>query len=189
MKKWCLTHYIRIPEDCTCPFCDFDIDLNLSSKKIIDQISNEELLILKQINKNIRDKKYEKLNNAQSQIIHSFYRNRLKLPETGDDETQFYTLSGYHIATGYKRVVLGDYGPYIEFAPEQINHSFIQNKFKGEPTRPVKYIWKETLDGKVKIYEQKATVTYADYIPGMYYISPADLKTYQITILYEESKI
>ena len=78
---------------------------------------------------------------------------------------------------GYKRIVVGDYGAYIEIDPEDIIQENIKNKWPGKPKRPVKYIWMQTKDKeKTKIYFQQATVKYADYIPGMYYIDPKDIK-------------
>lgn len=46
------------------------------------------------------------------------------------------------------------------------------------PKEKVKYIWL-TVKGapEVKIYLQRRTVSYADYVPGMYYISPNQIST------------
>ena len=40
--------------------------------------------------------------------------------EEGDDKVVFYTRLGYLFAIGYKRIVYGDHGPYIEFERAQI---------------------------------------------------------------------
>lgn len=129
---------------------------------------------------------YAKLPPEESQIIRADYRGRLRLPLAGDDTTEFYTLAGTHIATGYRRVVVGDYGAYIEFTPAQIRHHTIKLKFPGEPSRPVKYIWHQAKDvAQTKVYEQRATVVYADYKPGLYYISPLELTTADQKRLYD----
>lgn len=129
---------------------------------------------------------YAKLSPEESELIRIDYQTRLYLPITGNAITQFYTKAGTHIATGYARVVIGDYGPYIEFSSDQIRHDVIMQKYPGEPSRPVKYIWKQAKDQtQVKVYEQRATVSYADYKVGMYYISPADLVTNELPILYQ----
>jgi hypothetical protein len=128
---------------------------------------------------------YQPLPKNESEIIRQDYKNKLNMPIEGDNVTKFYTNSGLHIATGYIRVVIGDYGAYIEFSPEQINHNVIKNKFDGIPNRPVKYIWKESIDCcKVKVYDQKGIVPYADYKIGMYYISPEELVTDDNEFLY-----
>ncbi len=92
------------------------------------------------------------------------------------------TLSGSLFASGYKRIVIGDYGAFLEFSSEQIACSLsvqpgqeyrIQDpQFAGR----VKYIWLTVPDGSgIKIYFQQKTVSYADYVPGMYYVSPYEI--------------
>jgi hypothetical protein len=132
--------------------------------------------ILKEIQVNISNKKYLPLDHEKSLIIRDYFKFTCPFDINGNGSIDLYTKSGTHIATGYKRVVIGDYGAYIEFDPDQIIHRNIENKFRGEPKRPVKYIWKVSKDAaRIKIYEQKATVSYADYKPKMFYISPFDL--------------
>lgn len=129
---------------------------------------------------------YQKLSEKESRLIREDYLRRLSLPLKGNPDTVFYTSSNMPIAKGYNRVVVGDYGPYVEFLPSQINQEKVVNKFKGEPTRPLKYIWKITTDTtQTKVYEQLNTVSYADYKKGMFYIDPADLKTLSQEKLYQ----
>lgn len=99
------------------------------------------------------------------------------------DHVPCYTLGGTLIASGYNRIVVGDYGAFVEFTPEQINQLCLCMK-RGQEYRindpnyrdRVKYVWlTATDDSDVKIYFQKKTVDYADYIPGMYYISPYEM--------------
>lgn len=87
------------------------------------------------------------------------------------------TKAGELIATGFTRIVVGDYGAYIEIAPGQMRLENIVPKFKqAAPSRPVKYIWLTTQRGDAKIYHQQASVKYADYRPGMYYIAPNEVQ-------------
>ena len=88
------------------------------------------------------------------------------------------TLLGYPITNGITRLVVGDYGPYIEFAPEQLVAP-LAPKFPG-PQKPwIKYVWLvHPQDARTKIYLQKRPVQYADYRPGMYYVSPDDVWAY-----------
>ena len=46
----------------------------------------------------------------------------LGLPEKGNDSTKTNSScnKGTHIATGYRRIVYGDHGPYVEFDKSQI---------------------------------------------------------------------
>ena len=99
-----------------------------------------------------------------------------------DPAAPLFTLAhGIRIATGFTRVVIGDYGAYIEIAPEQIIAGTLKPKFNGTPPRPVKYIWLTVIgDPSVKVYEQKGTVAYADYQVGLFYVAPSDVQPYQM---------
>lgn len=93
-----------------------------------------------------------------------------------------FTHKGTPICFGYDRIVVGDYGAFIEFSEEQILNEFVCKK--GEEFRLTdkryncKYIWL-TLDddSDIKIYHQLKTVKYADYKVGKYYISPHEVST------------
>ena len=99
------------------------------------------------------------------------------------DNCPLFTSEGTKIVNGFKRIVIGDYGAFVEIDKSQINKSAIKVK-EGQEYRytddrfskHVKYLWltaKDTSD--CKIYFQKKTVDYADYLPGMYYISPFEV--------------
>lgn len=83
------------------------------------------------------------------------------------------------IANGYTRIVIGDYGAFVEISPEQIFmkqlHVREGQAYRIEDPRyaeHVKYLWYTAYDkSDVKVYIQKRTVEYADYKPGMVYIS------------------
>ena len=109
------------------------------------------------------------------------------LPEwckiSGDVSANLSTLDGTVIATGYERIVIGDYGAFIEISPQNIVKSVLCCK-QGQEYRykdpnfvdRVKYLWLTAKDkSDCKIYFQKKTVDYADYVPGMYYISPFEV--------------
>lgn len=85
------------------------------------------------------------------------------------------------VSNGYNRIVIGDYGAYIEIHPDLMIKTNICVK-PGQEYRflekysNVKYLWyclKQEQD--FKIYYQKNTVKYADYIPKMCYISPENI--------------
>lgn len=90
-------------------------------------------------------------------------------------------INGIPVASDYIRVVIGDYGAYLEFAQEHLlvqldipegqrwrfNEDFIKSR-----NLTIKYYWYE-YNGK-KVYLQLGPVKYADYQPGMFYISVLD---------------
>lgn len=128
--------------------------------------------------------KYKKLNTKFSSEVRQKYFDNLPsdlcLMGAGD---YLYSKNGTLIAKGYERVVIGDYGAFIEFSPAQA----VTNAFKikeGQEYRVydpkyssnVKYIWLTTKDRcDIKIYQQLKTVVYADYKAGMYYVSPYEV--------------
>ena len=102
----------------------------------------------------------------------------------GDPTVHLYTLDGMLLSDGYARVVIGDYGAFIEIAGDQIHKETLRCKpgqeYRNQDERyskNVKYLWLTARDrSDCKIYLQKNTVSYADYIPGMYYISPYEVE-------------
>ena len=95
-------------------------------------------------------------------------------------DTILRTKAGTVVCNGYTRIVVGDYGAFIEFDKEQANSDrYIiapgQEYRINDPkySKNVKYIWMTIADGSnIKIYKQKKKVAYADYRSGMFYISP-----------------
>jgi len=133
----------------------------------------------------------------------AIYKNRMQdkwrvenecgLSEIGRDDAVFLTPNGTRFAVGYVRVVYGDHGPYVEFEREQIC-ARLKPKFNRPVPAGSYYEWLEPAGGSgVKVYDQKRDVKhiknaptggfagnrtegYADYRPGMIYVSPFDLK-------------
>lgn len=95
------------------------------------------------------------------------------------DTTKLETRSGTVIASGYNRIVIGDYGAFVEFSRVQALMRHLKIKegqvYRVEDPRyaeHIKYLWLTASDGSdVKVYEQKRPVGYADYKPGMLYVS------------------
>jgi len=120
------------------------------------------------------------------------YKKRLNLPLDGLNDIQFYTKSGSLVAKGYKRVVIGDRGPYIEFDRSQIEGKsfFIPDNAKYRLSdKRVYYVEGRSKDESlVKLYYQTKTVEYADYKVGMAYISPFDLTSDKYEVLIEPLK-
>lgn len=103
----------------------------------------------------------------------------------GNKNCNIYSKSGTLIATGYNRVVIGDYGAFVEFDKTQVVSQNIKVKAGQEYryndeqySKNVKYFWLTAKDNSdCKIYFQKKTVDYADYKVEMFYISPYEVKT------------
>jgi len=96
-------------------------------------------------------------------------------------------INGVNICKKYDRIVVGDYGAYVEIAPEDL--TVTPTTVVGQEWRHdkdyvkkrglnLKYYWME-YDGK-RVYLQIAPVTYADYKPGYYYICTSAFDTYNL---------
>ena len=98
------------------------------------------------------------------------------------DTLQLKSKHGTPLMKGYDRVVIGDYGAFIETSPDKMYRQYIRVK-PGEEYRMddpqyknCKYVWlTATDDSGVKIYFQKHPVDYADYVPGKIYVSPFEV--------------
>lgn len=99
------------------------------------------------------------------------------------DDPIILVKSGVQIATGFIRIVHGDRGAYVEFDPSQLeeDYLFIPKDKEWRVRHPnAYYIEYRTTDGEfVMVYKQKKEVDYADYVPGMYYISPMHLANFE----------
>lgn len=124
---------------------------------------------------------YKTLPKELSEKYRQFYIDNL--PECfiiNGSDTVLCTKTGAVVCNGYTRIVVGDYGAFVEFDEEQANlDEYIiapgQEYRVNNPgySKNVKYIWMTIPDGSnIKIYKQKKKVAYADYRSGMYYISP-----------------
>lgn len=95
------------------------------------------------------------------------------------DTISLETADGTVITNGYNRIVIGDYGAFVEFSRVQAYMRRLKIKegqaYRVEDPRyaeHVKYLWLTANDSSnVKVYEQKRPVEYADYKPGMLYVS------------------
>ena len=108
-------------------------------------------------------------------------KDRFAIPLDGDSSIRLYTQAGLLLATGYTRIVIGGRGPYIEFAPEQIEYGNISipdhAQHKLENNLSYYHEYRSNDNCFVKLYQQKIKVGYADYLVGMWYISPFNVKT------------
>lgn len=121
--------------------------------------------------------KHRPLKRDLSEKYRKFYLDNIptELNVDGGVDTLF-TLNGSPICDGYDRIVIGDYGAFIEFSTSP--YSFIvkpgqEYRIDDERySKNVKYHWLTINDNSdVKIYHQMRTVAYADYLPDKYYVS------------------
>jgi hypothetical protein len=109
------------------------------------------------------------------------YEERLNISLAGNPLTEFETLGGARLATGYERVVIGARGPYVEFVCEQLTGL-------RRVEAPHYYYDEWRTPCGVKVYEQLKRVDYADYVPGKFYVSPFDLVRVERVRVIEEMR-
>ncbi len=122
--------------------------------------------------------KYKKLPADLSEKYRQYFTENIPTNLSLDGGGNLTTLTGSIICDSYRRIVVGDYGAFIEFEKPHCDNSFViapgqEYRVNDERySKNVKYVWLTIDDGSnVKIYHQKRGVTYADYHPGMYYVS------------------
>ncbi len=119
--------------------------------------------------------KYKKLPIEKSTISQTLYETLI--PNFLQNQQPLYTSTGSLICSSFDRIVIGDYGAYVEFSSEQANkHIYIfapKQEYRLDPRYDnIKYIQLTINDkSEVKIYYQKRTVSYADYQINKYYVS------------------
>ena len=124
--------------------------------------------------------KYKPLPQELSAKYREFFEENIPLFLSVEGASEdLFTKTGSLICSGYERIVVGDYGAFVEFTLENANAiTFIVKRGQeyriNDPkySKNVKYEWYTIGDGSdIKIYKQKKRVAYADYKSKMYYIS------------------
>jgi hypothetical protein len=132
--------------------------------------------------------KYKPLEESLSIKYRKFFQENIpRFLHCEGGGNNLYSSSGTLLCSGYNRIVIGDYGAFIEFDETQANSSSYiiehgQEYRVNDPkySKNVKYVWLTLKDKSgIKIYHQKKHVSYADYNPDMYYVSP-----HEVCILY-----
>ena len=86
------------------------------------------------------------------------------------------TLSGLIVASNYVRIVYGGRGAYVEFSFEQVFTHLLTKSIT-----PHYYFVEYRTSDNIMAYFQKHKVSYADYLPNMFYISPVFLQNFERT--------
>ena len=119
--------------------------------------------------------KYAKLPEDLSAKLKAIYKENMPHFLNLDGGSTLYTKSGYMICERYDRVVIGDYGAFVEFSvpvPTLIVEPTQKWRMDTERYPNVKYHWLTMPHGnRIKIYLQIKPVTYADYKVDKYYVS------------------
>lgn len=128
------------------------------------------------------DYKYKAIPQNYRAEIHNFYKDNLPPNfRLEGDAAPLFSSSGLKLCEGYNRVVIGDYGAFVEVAPSNIVTENIQVQ-EGQEFRDFNPRYNHTVfswltpkgDSGIKISFQKRKVEYGDFKPGFYYISPYD---------------
>lgn len=126
---------------------------------------------------------YGTLDEVESKLIREYFEKEYikKFGVELDCDIDAYLDKDVKLCSHVERVVIGDHGPYVEFKPENLlvkTECMSGKEFKHDEkySKTVKYFDENPVGyGSVLLYNQQRTVTYADYKPGMYYVSPYDL--------------
>lgn len=123
--------------------------------------------------------KYKKLPKEESVKYREIYKQNIPSFLSISGGGKLFTMNGTLLCNNYDRIVIGDYGAFIEFS-KPANKLVIE---KGQEYRlteqykNVKYNWVTINDGShIKIYHQRKTVIYADYLVGKFYVSVHEVK-------------
>ena len=121
--------------------------------------------------------KYKKLPEDISNQYRKLYRDNIPNYLDINGGGPLYNKNGIKVCNSYERIVIGDYGAFVEFNTPNTERYMIA---PGEEYRikeskyadHIKYIWFTMTDNSnIKIYYQRRTVDYADYKPEMMYVS------------------
>lgn len=128
---------------------------------------------------------YKKLDNQLSKEVREKYVNDLvNIGITslgGRKDCCVYTVENTLIAVGYNKIVVGDYGAFIEIDKKDLVFGNIKVK-EGQEYRfeekykSCKYYWLTAKDNSnIKVYHQKHCVDYARYEVDKIYVSPYEV--------------
>ena len=123
--------------------------------------------------------KYKKLPKEESVKYREIYKQNIPSFLSISGGGKLFTMNGTLLCNNYNRIVIGDYGAFIEFSKpaSKIVIEKGQEYRLTEQYKNVKYNWVTINDGShIKIYHQRKTVTYADYLVGKFYVSVHEVK-------------
>jgi hypothetical protein len=104
---------------------------------------------------------------------------KVVIPLDGHSSMHLHSPQGLLLSKGYKRIVIGERGAYIEITKNQIQ----KNNLHDPKARHVYFHeYRSNCSADVMVYHQKRIMDYADYQIGLYYISPSEIQGATATI-------
>lgn len=149
--------------------------MNKSNRVEIDSTTSQ---LLERVRTNVQNKSYTAFSSSERELLRLHYISELPTwCRKSNLNKPLYLPSGLMLCRAWSRVVIGDCGAYIEINDTDIVSENVKPRWPGEPAYPVKYLWYTSVSRQdaAKIYLQKRTVTYADYKPDFWYVSPSDV--------------
>lgn len=129
---------------------------------------------------------YRPLPAELSRKYREYFKSNIPYFLSTDGGGALFTCFGSKICDQYDRIVIGDYGSFVEFSHRPDETEFViapGQEYRADEqkyTRNIKYYWLTIDDGSgIKIYLQKRGVNYADYKPGKYYVSVHEAYPFQ----------
>lgn len=146
---------------------------------------------------------YKPLPEKTKWTVRRLYVSHLPAPffDTMFDGLEGYPLfskAGNCISRGFSRVVVGDYGAFVEIPEAMVfgkGIEILRGTEKRLGFQNAKYLWMCPVfpdgvqDTECKIYKQLKPVSYADYKEGMFYVSPFHLQYVQDDALPSEVEV
>lgn len=142
------------------------------------QVGEKLLNYQAKIGKKFNYNPFNEVDSKNLRIKYSTYLPNYFLKENKNNNNKLHAKDGTLIADKYDRIVIGDYGAFVEIDEKDIHMENLMIK-EGEEYRfspkyheNIKYEWYRPKTIDAKLYHQVRTVSYADYRPNKWYISP-----------------
>jgi hypothetical protein len=152
--------------------------------------------------RNMAKGSFRPLGKRSSQLLRRWYTEKLAqsgayIPLQPTEPHRVRLRDGTLFAEEYTRVVVGDYGAYVEIHPDAMVGNLecpVKERWRLAPGlehrafRPLKYEWWVPKGRRnTKVYRQRGLVRYADYRVGYYYISPEEVVIEKNSIVEKSS--
>lgn len=98
----------------------------------------------------------------------------------GDESQPLFTKVGTPFCSGYSRVIISDYGPYIEIPQSLIDKSIVKRDLATETnidmgTSSTRVWFYASDNSRMPLFMQAKTTNLGDFIPEYFYVVPSDV--------------